>query len=157
MHPFHTLPSYFFGFLLILIFHLCLGLPGSFFASGFPTKNSRAYFFLLCISTCVAYVTFLNLYPRILFCEKYTSLSSSLCSFLQPHITRLLLGPDIKKYNLYLPINPLNPELNPICYLLAVLRAHHFLNVSRIRVKLLTFRRLMSYIYIYIYIWSTHS
>jgi hypothetical protein len=53
--------------------------------------------------------------------------------------------------------NPLNPELNPICYLLALLRAHHFLHVSRIRVKLLTFRILMSYIYIYIYIWSTHS
>jgi len=40
--------------------------------------------------------------------------------------------------------NPLNPELNPICYLLALLGAHHFLHVSRIRVKLLTFRRLMS-------------
>ena len=44
-------------------------------------------------------------------------------------------------------INPLNPELNPICYLLALLGAHHFLHVSRIRFKLLTFRRLMSYIY----------
>ena len=42
--------------------------------------------------------------------------------------------------------NPLNPELNPI-YLLALLGAHHFLHVSRIRVKLLTFRLLMSYIY----------
>jgi len=50
-------------------------------------------------------------------------------------------------------VNPLNPELNPICYLLALLGAHHFLHVSRIRVKLLTFRLLMSYIYI----WSTHS
>ena len=46
-----------------------------------------------------------------------------------------------------LHINPLNPELNPICYLLALLGAHHFLHVSRIMVKLLTFRRLMSYIY----------
>ena len=44
-------------------------------------------------------------------------------------------------------INPLNPELNPICCLLALLGTHHFLHVSRIRVKLLTFRRLMSYIY----------
>ena len=32
-------------------------------------------------------------------------------------------------------INPLNTELNPICYLLALLGAHHFLHVSRIRVK----------------------
>ena len=50
-------------------------------------------------------------------------------------------------------INRLNAKLNPICYLLALLGAHHFLHVSRIRVKLLTFRLLMSYIYI----WSTHS
>ena len=48
-------------------------------------------------------------------------------------------------------LNPLNPELNPICYLLALL-AYHFLHVGRIRVKLLTLRLLMSYIYIYIYI-----
>ena len=48
-----------------------------------------------------------------------------------------------------LSFNPLNPELNPICYLLALL-AHHFLHVSRIRVKTLTIRLLMSYIYIYI-------
>ena len=43
-------------------------------------------------------------------------------------------------------INPLNPKLNPICYLLALL-AHHFLHVSRIRVKSLTLGLLMSYIY----------
>ena len=54
-------------------------------------------------------------------------------------------------------LNPLNPELNPICYLLALVGAHHFLHFSRIRVKVLTFRLLMSYIYIYIYIESTHS
>ena len=41
-------------------------------------------------------------------------------------------------------INPLNAELNPICYLLALL-AHHFLHVSRIRVKSLTLRLVMSY------------
>jgi hypothetical protein len=31
--------------------------------------------------------------------------------------------------------NPLNAELNPICHLLALLGVHHFLHVSRIRVK----------------------
>jgi len=46
-------------------------------------------------------------------------------------------------------INLLNAELNPICYLLALLGAHHFLHVSRIRVKSLTLRLLTSYIYIY--------
>jgi hypothetical protein len=49
-------------------------------------------------------------------------------------------------------INPLSPEINPICYLLALL-AHDFLHVSRIRFKSLTFRLLMSYIYL----WSTYS
>ena len=33
--------------------------------------------------------------------------------------------------------NPLNAELNPICYLLALLGAHHILHVSRIRVNVL--------------------
>ena len=51
-----------------------------------------------------------------------------------------LLVPDL------IQINPLNPELNPICCLLALL-AHHFLHVSRMRVKSLTLRQLMSYIY----------
>ena len=44
-------------------------------------------------------------------------------------------------------IKPLNAELNPICYSLALLGAHHFLHVSKIRVKSLTLRLLMSYIY----------
>ena len=42
-------------------------------------------------------------------------------------------------------INPLNAELNPICCLLALLGVHHFLHVSRIRVKSLTLRLLMYY------------
>ena len=32
--------------------------------------------------------------------------------------------------------NPLNAELNPICHLLALLGVHHFLHVSRVRVKI---------------------
>ena len=51
----------------------------------------------------------------------------------------------------YIVINPLNAELNPICHLLALLGVHHFFHVSMIRVKSLTLRLLMSYIYIYIY------
>ena len=40
-------------------------------------------------------------------------------------------------------INPLKAELNPICHLLALLGVH-FLHVSRIRVKSLTLRLLMT-------------
>jgi hypothetical protein len=32
-------------------------------------------------------------------------------------------------------VNPLNAELNPTCYLMALLGAHHILRISRIRVK----------------------
>ena len=33
-------------------------------------------------------------------------------------------------------INPLNAELNPIRHLLALVGAHHFVHVSRVRAKL---------------------
>jgi hypothetical protein len=36
---------------------------------------------------------------------------------------------------IFAEINPLNAKLNPTCHLLALLGAHHFLHVSRIRVK----------------------
>jgi len=40
--------------------------------------------------------------------------------------------------NTFNNINPLNPELNPICHLLALLGAHYILHVSRIRVNIST-------------------
>jgi len=60
----------------------------------------------------------------------------------QRRTTTLYIKYTVRSINI---INPLNPELNPICYLLALL-AHHFLHVSRIRVKSLTLR-LLIYIY----------
>jgi len=68
----------------------------------------------------------------------FTKLVSTTCDWMSPHHGILFIHSNI---------NPLKPELNPICYLLALLGAHHFLHVKRIRVKLLTFRLLMSYIY----------
>jgi len=62
----------------------------------------------------------------------------ALVSFRHTYLGSFFLEPE--------DINPLNPKLNPICYLLALL-AHHFLHVSRIMVKSLTLRLLMSYIY----------
>ena len=55
-------------------------------------------------------------------------------------------GGKTRHYEILEHINPLNPELNPICYLLALL-AHHFLHVSRIMVISLTLKLLMSYKY----------
>ena len=59
------------------------------------------------------------------------------------------LATEFSRTTLLHGVNPLNAELNPICYLLALLGAHHFLHVSRIRVKSLILRLLMLYIYIY--------
>ena len=67
-------------------------------------------------------------------------LKSCLLNFLVVEV-KIVNGTELSLFN------PLNPELNPTCYLLALLGAHNFLHVSKIRVKLLTFRRLMSYIY----------
>jgi len=93
-------------------------------------------------------------------CSKYNMWRSRyrhVCKFWDRRISRAWLESMFIKFDLVTYtradriltaiFNPLNPELNPICYLLALLRGHHFLHVSRIRVKSLTFRRLMSYIY----------
>ena len=112
----------------------------------FWLEKANSYYYCLCL-----------LFGRVctiakrdyLLCHTYPSVS--------PHETaRLSLRICMKVYiwgffeNLWRKlglINPLNPELNPICYLLALL-AHHFLHVSRIRVKSLPLRFLMSYVYI---------
>ena len=51
-------------------------------------------------------------------------------------------------------LKPFKPRIKSHLLFDGIIRAHHFLHVSRIRVKLLAFRRLMSYIYIYIYLYG---
>ena len=75
---------------------------------------------------------------------EHRRITASVISMSEPHCRTLFETERKKKKKQF---NPLNPELNPICYLLTLLGAHHFLHVSRIRIKLLTFRLLMSYIY----------
>jgi hypothetical protein len=91
------------------------------------------------------------------------SLHNNYDSVLRRAILRKSKISDCKTFSLLAPlrlvrdkliINPLNAELNPICYLLALLGAHHFLYVSGIRVKSLNLRLLMLYVYIYIYIYG---
>jgi len=67
--------------------------------------------------------------------------------FIISQLTLCVYWPTRRYWLILSRLNPLKPELNPIFYLLALLGAHHFLHVSRIRVKSLTFRRPMSYIY----------
>ena len=72
--------------------------------------------------------------------------STIYCSLVLTVLKRRELFPQFKASLSVSSINPLKPELSPICYLLALL-AHHFLHVGRIRVKSLTLRLLMSYVY----------
>jgi len=65
---------------------------------------------------------------------------SSVYFFIQPlHVSGIFVAHHQEEYCMYTTItrwfNPLNAELNPICYLLALLGAHHILHVSRVRVN----------------------
>ena len=80
----------------------------------------------------------------------YSPLKRTLCTSMSETQTFsfvLYASPNKELFPPYTTLTPKNPELNPICCLLALLGAYHFLHVSRIRVKLLTLRLLMSYIY----------
>ena len=109
-------------------------------AVSFQFVNTNVAFFLF--SMCAA--LFYN--PSTYICTIFTYIPCILI------LSKFLYSPtdaqvNCLKNNIKIYINPLSPELNPICYLLALLGAHHFFHVIRIRVKSLTFRQLMSYIY----------
>ena len=53
-------------------------------------------------------------------------------TIIREHINSCLLKLKLLKKS----TNPLNGELNPICYLLALLGAHHILHVSGLRFKI---------------------
>jgi hypothetical protein len=80
-----------------------------------------------------------HLYQELKICSLSTRKN---ISFWRSILQEILLN----KISYMFYFNPLNSEFNPIYYFLALL-AHHFLRVSRIRVKSLTLRLLMSYIY----------
>ena len=100
------------------------------------------------IALCMEFVVYKQHYNRptyyscfyfplpVIIQETFLNIDTSVAS-LERHVT----------CPLWRNFNPLNTELNPICYLLALLGVHHFLHVCRIRVKSLTLRLLMSYIY----------
>ena len=92
---------------------------------------------------CICLVNYLVLGVKLKICNFYRSAQTAVYFIINFSVLSVV-GLFIEVLCL---LNSLNPELNPICYLLALLGAHHFLLVSRIRVKLLTLRRLMSYIY----------
>ena len=151
--PTYSLHVYSYCFLSLLT-PLCLYCHRIFFPRLYlSTGTSHPINFNL-----VSYIRFLKYLKFLLISAAYLHLlSCSFCHRSDPADVRRNATvrnlnkssfPELNKHiELDRSINPLNPELNPICYLLALLGAHHFLRVGRIRVKLLTFRRLMSYIY----------
>jgi hypothetical protein len=65
--------------ILIVSFHLRLGLPSRLFPSGFPPKILYAYLFFLVRATFPAHLILFDFIIRILLGEEYKLGSSSLC------------------------------------------------------------------------------
>ena len=81
--------------ILILSFHLCLGLPSGLVPPGFPTKTLYTSLHSPIHATCPAQLNLLDFITWTIVGEEYRSLNSSLYSFLHSPITSPLLGPYI--------------------------------------------------------------
>jgi hypothetical protein len=80
---------FFWRYILILSFHLLLGLPSRLFLSGFSTNTLQAPLFSLIPATCPVHLT-LYLITRMIFGEEHISWSFSLCSLLQSPVVSFL-------------------------------------------------------------------
>jgi hypothetical protein len=73
--------------ILILPYHLRLGLPRGLFPAGFPTKTLYTPLLSPIRATCPTYLILLDFVTRTILGEEYRSWSSSLCSFLHSPVT----------------------------------------------------------------------
>ena len=81
--------------ILVLSYHLRLGLPSGLFLSGFPTRTFYMPLLSPMWATCPDQLDLLHFITQTILGEEYRSLSSSLCTFLHSPITLSLLGPNI--------------------------------------------------------------
>jgi hypothetical protein len=81
--------------ILILSFYLSLGLPCVLFPSGFPTKILYKSLLSSIRATCPDNRIHIDWIARKILGEEYTSLSSSLCSFLHSPVPLSLLDPNM--------------------------------------------------------------
>ena len=79
-NPVHSSPSYIWRSILILCYHLRLGLPSGLFLTGFPTKSLYAPVLSYMRATYRTHFILPDLIIRIIFSEQYRTWSSSLCS-----------------------------------------------------------------------------
>jgi hypothetical protein len=80
--------------ILMLSYHLRLGLRSGFFPSWLPAKIFYAFLISPIRGTCPAHHSLLDLIMLIIFGEAHKLFSSSLYSLLQPLTTFSLLGPN---------------------------------------------------------------
>jgi len=86
----------------------------------FSAYSMASHILYIC---CVEFQTF-----RLINCSIFSTLTDVFSEIIYQSIN---VGLSVKILN----INTLNPELNPIYHLLALLGAHHILHISRVRVK----------------------
>jgi len=79
--------------ILIISFHLCVGLPSLVFPSGSPTENLYTSIFSPTRATCPTHPILIYLITRIKFGEQYRTRSSSLSSLLSSPVTSSILDP----------------------------------------------------------------
>jgi len=102
MHLDHTFPTCSLRSILILSFHLRLGLLSDLFPSGFPTTLLYAFITSPMRATCPNVFILLGVILLIISVEAYKLRSFSLCSLLQSRTTFSLFGQIILLSTLFL-------------------------------------------------------